>query len=684
VIRSGDMCAVMGPSGAGKTTLLDVLAKRKTEGKVLGAVYFDGRAPSKSSVMKHTAYIQQQDCFFGGATVRETILFASQAKLPGGGREASDRKRVATEQVIRQLDLGRCADTYMGNRLIRGVSGGEMKRTAVACALLCSPRCMFLDEPTSGLDSAMARETVARLDSLRRERGCTFVVTIHQPAPAVYDTFESLVLLDRGEVVYWGPGRGAPLEFFAEQGFPYVPGHNVAEFLIDAIAEQRGGGRSGGAGLDDACGDESGDANDETSSPPSSLAAHDFGAHYRRSDLHAANAEAARRAIRRGRDGGGTEDSGSADVGSHSFASEPGSKFANGALRELYVLLRYKGLPRVKHPLFVTTRLCLYVLLAGLLSSFFYGQDKNLTGIFNSVGVLFITVILPCFMAQVFVEEMKFDREVYTREFNDAYYRAGTYVAHRCLVELPMLALSALSFAAILYPSVGFRLGTNGGSDAPTTIGAAGPAAGAETMDGLALSDDSAGSSFHDGFAFFVLACTVNFSVATLLGFSIAASIRGEVGPAVFLPVFTTLHMLVGGFWIRKATMHAAWTWLYWISFIQWTWAALMSNEYRGAAFYDHCRVEGGGGTGGATTSFVEAFGGTAMPLTEGQRRGLELYALSRRGRACEPLLGDQVLASFELERRNRWTCLGYAACSVPVFLLTFYLGVRFVKHERR
>ena len=34
------------------------------------------------------------------------------------------------------------------------------------------------------------------------------------------------------------------------------------------------------------------------------------------------------------------------------------------------------------------------------------------------------------------MEEMKFDREVYTREFNDAYYRAGTYVAHRVLVEV--------------------------------------------------------------------------------------------------------------------------------------------------------------------------------------------------------------------------------------------------------
>ena len=91
------------------------------------------------------------------------------------------------------------------------------------------------------------------------------------------------------------------------------------------------------------------------------------------------------------------------------------SKFANGPLRELWVLLRYKGVSRLKHPLFITTRVGLYVLLAGLLSSFFYSQDRQVTGILNIVGILFISVILPCFMAQVFVEEMKFDREVRRR-----------------------------------------------------------------------------------------------------------------------------------------------------------------------------------------------------------------------------------------------------------------------------
>ena len=111
------MCAVMGPSGAGKTTLLDIISRRKTEGKLSGKNYFDGAVPSKSMVKKYTAYIQQQDCFFGGATVSETILFAAMAKLPPG--DPMEEKRAKVAEVIAQLNLSRCANTYMGNRLIR-------------------------------------------------------------------------------------------------------------------------------------------------------------------------------------------------------------------------------------------------------------------------------------------------------------------------------------------------------------------------------------------------------------------------------------------------------------------------------------------------------------------------------------------------------------------------------------
>ena len=520
------------------------------------------------------------------------------AKLPLAPRDDVADKQAKVSAVINQLNLQRCADTFMGNRLIRGVSGGEMKRTAVACALLCSPKCMFLDEPTSGLDSAMAREVVLNLRALRDEQGCTFVVTIHQPAPAVFDAFERLVLLNYGRVAYWGPGRGAPLDFFAAQGFPYRPGFNVAEYLIDTL----------------------------NSHSVATGGSHDFEGFYAASALREANVASVER---RGRA------SASRARGARRVGARRSSKFANGAARELWVLLRYKGLSRVKHPLFVTTRVFLYVLLAGLLSSFFYGQDRQLTGIFNSVGILFISVILPCFMAQVFVEEMKFDREVYTREFNDAATARGTTSRTASWWRCPRWSSPRYRSPPSCTRSVGLNASTS-------------------------------------AFAFFVLAAVVNFAIAMLVGFTIAAGIRGEVGPAVFLPVFTTLNMLVGGFFIRKVTIHAVWIWLYWISFIQWTWSALMANEFGGAEFFDHCDAE----------SVADLFG--AMPLSPSQERALSLYAASRSGQPCEPILGDTVLASFELDHRDKWLSLGYAACSLPVFVLTFYLGVRHVKHERR
>ena len=57
-------------------------------------------------------------------------------------------------------------------------------------------------------------------------------------------------------------------------------------------------------------------------------------------------------------------------------------------------------------------------------------QQYNLTGISNTMGVIFISSLLPIFMAQVFVEVIKDDRLVYTREFQDSYYRFSPPSSH--------------------------------------------------------------------------------------------------------------------------------------------------------------------------------------------------------------------------------------------------------------
>ena len=58
------------------------------------------------------------------------------------------------------LGLNKCKDTLIGGGMIRGVSGGERKRTSIGVELLTNPSLIFLDEPTTGLDSATSADVV--------------------------------------------------------------------------------------------------------------------------------------------------------------------------------------------------------------------------------------------------------------------------------------------------------------------------------------------------------------------------------------------------------------------------------------------------------------------------------------------------------------------------------------------
>lgn len=142
-IPGGEMFALMGGSGAGKTTLLDMASQRKNEGRLSGAVLFDGAVPTRSELKRDTAYIQQDDALLGWATVAETLAFAAEMKLPRATPAADKAARV--EQVIQQMGLTLCRNTFVGSRLVRGLSGGERKRTGVACGLISKPRwCVLL------------------------------------------------------------------------------------------------------------------------------------------------------------------------------------------------------------------------------------------------------------------------------------------------------------------------------------------------------------------------------------------------------------------------------------------------------------------------------------------------------------------------------------------------------------
>lgn len=107
-------------------------------------------------------------------TVRECLEFAAKLKLKG----PIDKKLKRVDDIITELRLNKCQNTKIGGPLVKGVSGGERKRTSIGVELITDPYLIFLDEPTTGLDSFTATSVVETLGELARA-GRTVISTIH-------------------------------------------------------------------------------------------------------------------------------------------------------------------------------------------------------------------------------------------------------------------------------------------------------------------------------------------------------------------------------------------------------------------------------------------------------------------------------------------------------------------------
>lgn len=138
---------LIGPTGCGKSSLLDILADRKDPRGRSGRILVDG-SPRHPSFKYTVGYVTQEDIFTGTLTVRENLLFSANLRLPK--TISSQEKLARVLRIISDLGLESCADTRMGTDFLRGVSGGEKKRTCIGMELVLSPKFLFLDEPTTG------------------------------------------------------------------------------------------------------------------------------------------------------------------------------------------------------------------------------------------------------------------------------------------------------------------------------------------------------------------------------------------------------------------------------------------------------------------------------------------------------------------------------------------------------
>eukprot|EP00009_Paramoeba_aestuarina_P000145 CAMPEP_0201509294 /NCGR_PEP_ID=MMETSP0161_2-20130828/2392_1 /ASSEMBLY_ACC=CAM_ASM_000251 /TAXON_ID=180227 /ORGANISM="Neoparamoeba aestuarina, Strain SoJaBio B1-5/56/2" /LENGTH=725 /DNA_ID=CAMNT_0047904205 /DNA_START=40 /DNA_END=2214 /DNA_ORIENTATION=- len=227
----GEFVCLMGPSGAGKTTLLNTLAAR-AGGFLIGSVRLNDRALEQKDMRMVMKYIPQDDTLFSALTPRETLTYTAKLRIPN---QSNDERDELVNSLMKRLGITRCADVIVGNELIKGISGGQKKRTSVAMELVTDPSILFVDEATSGLDSQTAEDVVRILKEISRA-GRTVICTIHQPSFDIFKMFDTLLLLQNGQVVYNGSVADSPA-YFADQGYPCSEWMNPADHFMKALGE---------------------------------------------------------------------------------------------------------------------------------------------------------------------------------------------------------------------------------------------------------------------------------------------------------------------------------------------------------------------------------------------------------------------------------------------------------------
>ncbi|XP_006909754.1 ATP-binding cassette sub-family G member 8 [Pteropus alecto] len=235
-VRSGQMLAIIGSSGCGRSSLLDVITGRGQGGKIKsGQIWINGQPSTPQLVRKSVAHVRQHDQLLPNLTVRETLAFVAQLRLPRTFSQAQRNKRV--DEVIAELRLRQCANTRVGNAYLRGVSGGERRRVSIGVQLLWNPGILILDEPTSGLDSFTAHNLVKTLSRLAKGNRLV-LISLHQPRSDIFRLFDLVLLMASGTTIYLGAAQHM-VQYFTAVGHPCPRYSNPADFYVDLTSIDR-------------------------------------------------------------------------------------------------------------------------------------------------------------------------------------------------------------------------------------------------------------------------------------------------------------------------------------------------------------------------------------------------------------------------------------------------------------
>ena len=199
-VLRGEILGFVGGSGAGKSvlmrTIIGLLPKREGTIEVFGTdiAGLDGR--ERRVVERRWGVLFQQGALFSSLTVRQNVQFPMREYLQLSPRLIYEIALAKLEMV--GLDPG------VAEKFPAELSGGMIKRVALARALALDPDIVFLDEPTSGLDPVGAAAFDELIRTLQRTLGLSVFMVTHD-LDSLHAVCDRIAVLVDGRVIAAGP-----------------------------------------------------------------------------------------------------------------------------------------------------------------------------------------------------------------------------------------------------------------------------------------------------------------------------------------------------------------------------------------------------------------------------------------------------------------------------------------------
>lgn len=496
---------------------------------------YSGLSRDQVDLAKLVSLVDQTDDHCATLTVRETLAFADtclNGRIEDRPVKFQGVAALRTELMLYLLGLSACADTVVGDALLRGVSGGEKKRVTVGEMLVGGQSVFLCDEISTGLDSAATFDIMTSLQAWAETLGGTAVVALLQPPPEVVELFEDLLLLSDGYLVYHGP-RTSVLSYFTSIGFTCPARVDPADFLVDVTAGRGFAYRNGQV-------------------PESSLALTpaDFAATFEHSEISRTVTAELLRGFSLPRTFESSRDVKTLQSLTKTAHSKHSSRFAMAFLPSTGILIARQWKLLVRDKSFLYGKLTEAVVVGMVLGMIYYGASSVLY-----LRMLFFAIAV--FQRQAWQQiTLAFQlRSVFYKQRSRNFFRTCSYGIADAVVQVPINLVVALVMSSIFY-----------------------------FLSGLVLSPGH--------FSVFVTILVVyQHAIGAFFAMLSAASPTITMAQAL-AGISVCFFLLFSGNIILADLIPRGWIWMYWFDPIAWALRAVILNEFYSARYSPEAREE--------------------------------------------------------------------------------------------